>query len=278
MSRIVIVVPASRKLCGRLVLVSSGGKTLLGPMRVLARASRRIARRHGNPACARDLPFGDPPAGSYAAVGSLPPSTRHARRPRRFGRLGALLFEPRAGESLAAFTKGRRVFTLHGGPRDRAGRLRPTRGGLRLSNRNLAALFRAVNTAQEQGDPLDGLDIVDVPDADAIKSMGTAPRWGGGALDLGLVLGGLAGAIQGRGEKVGRRQFIASAVLLVGGLRMTACDRSSPCDPSACDPDAGTGGHVYAGSDAGSKGGGGAGAAGDGCSCDDEYAAGGGVG
>jgi hypothetical protein len=248
MARLTVVVPASRKHCGRLVLLSSGGETLLRPVRILARASRRIGRKHGNPTCARELPFGDPPAGSYEITGSLPPDTAH-RRPRRFGRLGALLLAPRAGEAFASRVNGRSVFALHGGPLDSAGRLRPTRGGLRLADDDLAALFDAVNAAHERGDAVAGLDLVDVPD-DAVglspdgrsAAVRTPLGWADRTLGLAVLLGGIAGAAGERSRAVSRRRFITSALLLVGGLGASACDLSSPCDGPACDPGDGGGG------------------------------------
>jgi len=284
MSRIVVLVPQTRKLCGRLAMLSGKGEPLLGPLRVLARASRRIGRLHGNPTCARSLTFGDPPAGSYAVAGSFPPDTLHPRRPRRFGRLGALLLEPRTGEAREAFANGRRLIMLHGGPRDRAGRLRPTRGGLRLADGDLAALFRALNAAHEQGDPVDGLDLVDVRDDAIFESIAPSPHRGRGSVEIGLLLGGLASSSVDGGKSMPRRRFILAALLLSGGLGMSACDRASRCEGPACDPDDGAGGRIPFGSGGSDDGGMGGGMGSDGGSLDDtgsdddSYTSGGGSG
>ncbi len=268
MAQLLVVVPGSRKLCGRLVLLSGRGETMCGPFRVLAKASRRIGRKHGNPTCARELPFGDPPAGRYQLIGSLPPSTLH-RRPRRFGRLGALLLEPCAGEALSAFEKGRRLFALHGGITDRIGRLYPTRGGLRLEDANLLTLFRAVNAAQAAGDPVLSLDLIDISasailtfrDSRPARRRRRQPRQASsGGLGLSAIFAAMAGQFDGRPME--RRRFLATALLLVGGISAEACDTVSPSDrsrdlssyppePGGSDGGAADGGRYMPGSDGG---------------------------
>lgn len=245
MARLLVVVPASRRLCGRIVLLSSSGEKMSGPFRVLAKASRRIGRKHGNPACARELPFGDPPTGSYALVGSWPPNTGH-RRQRRFGALGALLFESRASEALQSPERARRTIALHGGETDPSGRLYPTRGGLRVKDAALLALCRAVNAAQERGDPVEGLELIDVGDELAVTSSKLVParrkrqqnKPGVGAVAAFMaVLSRLP--TSALGQSMPRRRFLEAALLLVGGLSAASCDSSSPCDPStdpACIP------------------------------------------
>lgn len=256
MSRVVIVVPRARGYCGRLVLLGTDGRTRLGPLRVLATASRRVARRHGNPSCDPLRRFGHPPAGTYVVSTSLPPGYAHPRRPRRFGGLGALVLAPKSGDALASLANGRRIFTLHGGPLDKANRLRPTRGGLRLSDPDLAALLRAVNAANADADPVDRVDVLEVGDAD-VRSVppidlrgarraagiphkvraGRGGRKEGampGALLL-LMLGG--GAVAAGNRRVGRRALLQMALLAVGGLAASACsNQASPCTPLACDP------------------------------------------
>lgn len=135
MSKLVIVVPADRRRCGRALLLGGDGSTRFGPIRVLATSSEWAARRHGNEARDWRKPFGHPPSGSYVVGGSLPPGVApRPKRMRRFGALGALVLVPVGGNALEALKAGRRRFLLHGGPTDRRRRLRPTFGGFRVSD------------------------------------------------------------------------------------------------------------------------------------------------
>lgn len=250
MSKLLIVLPAARDYCGRAVLLSGSGARLLGPFRVLGTASRSVSRRNGNPGCERRLPFGDPPAGSYLLAGSLPPGPR-PRRAARFGRLGALVLQPKAGEAMALAGERPRV-VLHGGKCDKKGRLRRTRGGLRVSNANLQKLLAAVNRAQADGDPVATVEILDVPQT----ATGSRERPGGPLARTGrgssAARGPTAKGSTARGWKaaallvcgagvamtkpVSRRHFLGAALLLCGGLSVAACNHPAPCDPIPCDP------------------------------------------
>ena len=217
MSVLLIAVPRGRGLCGRAVALSGAGRTIFGPIRILATASARVAREHGNPHCAPALPFGHPPLGSYVVAASLPPGHRR-RRAGRYGRLGALVLAPVGGEAAVA---GRRI-VLHGGPLDPKGRLRPTRGGLRVSDRDLAALLGVLNAASAAGDPLSSVEIEDAKEL-AVSAGGDRP---GGRR--------LAGRARARGE-VARRRFLAASALLLAGLAAGAAGCSNEA-PSCCPP------------------------------------------
>ena len=259
MSKIVLMVPTGRRTCGRGALFGDDGRMSLGPFRILATANARIAAKHGNPERDPRLPFGHTPAGSYVVAGSLPPGYRHPHRPRRFGGGGALMLAPSAGVAAEAMTNGRRLMYLHAGPLDRRGRLRPTYGGLRVSEPTLAALLDAVNRAFMRGDPLASVEVIDVQGPPR-KSMLPADRVGEGRPFLGgdgseqalptppvvspghamLILTG-AGLLKERDGQApadpARRRLIAGALMLLGGL--TACgsaEEPSPCQPLACDP------------------------------------------
>lgn len=239
MSKLLVVLPTARDYCGRAILLSGRGARLLGPFRVLGTASGHVARRHGNPGRERRLPFGHPPAGTYLVAGSLPPASR-PRRPGRFGRLGALVLRPSAGEALGFAEKRPRV-VLHGGKCDRRGRLRRTRGGLRVSDADLRQLFAAINRAQADGDPVATVEVLDVPQSatgDGERPGGplaqarrrpTTRGWKAAAL--------LCGAGVAMKSPVSRRQFLGAALLLCGGLSVAACSHPAPCDPVPCDPD-----------------------------------------
>ncbi len=245
MAKLVMVVPAARDFCGRAVLLSAKGALLLGPFRVLATASRRVARKHGNPNCDQRLPFGHPPSGSYAIAGSLPPGRR--RRARRFGRLGALVLEPLTGDALASVANGRARVVLHGGPTDTRGRLRRTRGGLRILDASLAALFRALNTAHGAGDPVSTVELYDLPaavmrdpDGDALGGRELAPSAqridrarGSSVRAAGLLLA--AGWSTSR-SALDRRAFLKAALLVCGGLSLAACGGPGYVPPPYCDP------------------------------------------
>ena len=211
-------------------MVSSGGEVLLGPFRVLGTASRFVSARKGNPSHDRMLPFGDPPCGTYTIASSLPPGSIHARRPGRFGKLGALVLVAAGGPALAAKARGREHVVLHGGPRDHHRRLRRTRGGLRVGNRNLAALFTAINQAQANSDPLDAIEVVDLaagfedvrPLPPARKRRRARTSLGATAAREGMPAAAVAAmAIFGVSRATPtRRGFLAAALLAVAGGRM----------------------------------------------------------
>lgn len=243
MSLLVLVVPRSRRHCGRAALVGANGRVLAGPFRVLATASARVARRHGNPTRDPSLPFGHPPAGRYLLTDVLPPNVVHPRRPHRFGTSGGIVLRRAQGQPFAA---SRETIVLHGGPLDMDRRIRPTRGGLRMADADLDALTRALNDAFIRGDPASGLDLVDVPD----EQIGTVAasdlrgrrrllgraRTSNGVVHPMLLTGlGLGVGTNARSRFLGRRAFLHAALLVVGGLTTAACDRASDGPPLLSD-------------------------------------------
>lgn len=275
MARLVIVVPATRDYCGRATILAADGHALLAPFRLLATASVRVAARHGNPSCDPQLPFGHPAAGSYVVAGSLPPGSRH-RRQQRYGRLGALLLQATGGEAMTATTNGRGLLALHGGPSDRKGRLRPTRGGLRIADRDLATLVRTINRCNAAGDPLSRIDLVAVAsepvDLDPKRDRRggrrialAAPRRGQtglleprrspksraglvrmGALLVPALLGRSPAPVEGDGtpRDPGRRAFLATVALLAAGLSAAGCNAAGQCVAVADDAGPGSDGGV----------------------------------
>jgi len=258
MSKLVIVVPANRHRCGRALLLGSDGATRLGPLRVLATASGWAAKRHANEARDWHRPFGHPPTGTYVVSGSLPPGVSpRPRRLRRFGALGALVLTPTSGHALEAAAAGRKRFLLHGGPGDRRGRLRPTFGGFRVSDRELVALLRAVNDANAASDPVSTVEVVETTDRPPWTDDGPhdragrfrpsfAPRRKRARASMTLpraALVALGFGIAGRGLKAeastGRRGFVGLALLTLGALGSSAC--SGPDAPSP-EPDPGPSG------------------------------------
>ena len=264
MSKLLMVVPGDRARCGRALLVTAGGDVKVGPFRVLATANRKVARRHGNPRRDKLRPFGHPPAGTFLLAGSLPPGvTPNPKRARRFGRLGALVLTPDGGEALAALANGRRRVYLHGGPPNRRGRLRPTLGGFRVADDNLARLLRAINDAFAGGDPVESVEVVEIAPAlepkrspeDAVGKGKPAPaRPRHAALEprrsrrvslkhAAIMLGGLGLRRPRDGEAPpedpSRREAVAFGLLLLGSFGATACfgpDDPSPSDCVSCDP------------------------------------------
>jgi hypothetical protein len=260
MSKLVIVAPKGRAFCGRAVLVGSDGATRAGPFRVLATASVRIARKHGNTDASPLLPFGHPPTGTYVIAASLPPGYTHKRRTRRYGRVGALLLAPQSGDALRATSSGRKLVAMHGGPRDRKRRLRPTRGGIRFSNAQMTKLLSAINAAHRDGDPLASIELmeIDLPPPRARDRRGhrrvapRRPRKKASYTPMLLLPFALGGAGKG---KMARREMLLAASVVFGALALEACDRPSRCSPLWCpsyDPDAGdAGGAGDAGADGG---------------------------
>lgn len=246
MSKLVIAVPKGREFCGSAMLVGSDGQTLLGPMRVLATASARVARAHDNPEVSPLLPFGHPPEGVYVVAASLPPGYAHPKRKRRYGRVGALLLAPKSGDALRAVRGGRKLIAIHGGPRDTKRRLRPTRGGIRLTNKGMRSLLGAMNDANLAGDPLTSIEIVEIDMELASEASmkgshalppspqrGSAPKTSTTTTVLPMVL--LPLALGGAGKKgVQRREVLVSVAVALGALAAEACNRASTCTPLAC--------------------------------------------
>ncbi len=241
MSKLVIVVPEGRRYAGRALLLGEDGALRCGPLPVLATASGWAARRHDNPTRDWRRPYGHPPTGCFVVAGSLPPGVApRAARLRRFGPLGALVLRPSAGDALAALNAGRSRFLLHGGPPDRSGRLRPTFGGLRFSDRDLAGLFRAINAAFTEGDPLSTVELGEsaqpaerrgprdeaggLRPADAASGRGKSsmslPASALVALGFGAL--GRRGA-RGASPRPNRRDFLGLALLMIGASGTTAC-------------------------------------------------------
>ncbi|HEY1697024.1 MAG TPA: hypothetical protein VGG39_32920 [Polyangiaceae bacterium] len=258
MSKLVIVVPAGRRRCGRALLLGSDGSTRAGPLRVLATASGWAAKRHDNEARDWRKPFGHTPTGSYLVAGSLPPGVApHPRRWRRFGMLGALVLQPAGGDALEAAKAGRRRFLVHGGPEDRRGRLRPTFGGLRLSDSDLNVLLRAVNDANAARDPVSTVELLEAATsfwsegrrrdrAGRLRPSFLPPRPRRGArakvpvrhaalIALGFGIAGSSLARRGGAtvDRLARRDFVGLALLTLGALGASAC--SAP-DAPAPDP------------------------------------------
>ena len=266
MSKLVVVVPHGRAFCGRAFVVGGDGVTRAGPFRALATASARVAKKHGNADCSPLLPFGHPATGTYVVAASLPPGYVHKKRARRYGRVGALLISPTGGDALRATSNGRKLVAIHGGPRDTKNRLRPTRGGIRLSNTHMGKLIAAINDAQRESDPVESVEIVEIDTTrprrrDRRGSRKVSPRKGKGKTNLApssgvssMVL--LPFVLGGAGKSpVPRRDLLRAAALAFGALAIQACDRPSRCAPLACYPY--DGGDDGDGGDAGDAGDGG---------------------
>ena len=267
-SKLVLFVPRDRAFCGRAHIVGSDGATRAGPWRVLATASVRVARKHGNADASPLRPFGHPPAGTYVVAASLPPGWVHAKRKRRYGRVGALLLAPQSGDALQATANGRKLVAVHGGPQDKKRRLRPTRGGIRFSNAHMKKLLAALNDAQKDGDPIASVEIVEVDMQPARprdkkgkhalrqKNARKKASTSGGTVTPMLLLPFALGGVGKKAKALARREILGAAALTLAALAAEACNRPSNCSPLYCpvDQDAGDGGDAGDAGDGGDGG------------------------
>lgn len=92
-----------------------------------------IAALNANPTCDPLRLSGHPPLGRYRLLDHRPAQREQAKE------YGAylLLFEPESGPALDAESFGRLGLLVYGGPTGRGKSMRPTQGGLRLSNKML---------------------------------------------------------------------------------------------------------------------------------------------
>lgn len=139
-----VTVPPGRQGCGTLVALDRDGKEILAsPIMVAACADDTLARRHGNPARDAMRPYGDPACGTYllVAIDRLEGAPEQLR-----DELGGcqLLFEPSEGDAAKAEAAGRLLLALHGGRAGADDRIRAGAGGLRVHDRDLEALLRAL--------------------------------------------------------------------------------------------------------------------------------------
>ncbi len=139
-----VAAPPGRQGCGTIVLIGRDGKQMLAsPIQVVARADDALARRHDNPA--RDVmrPYGDPACGTYllVAIDRLEGAPDQLRE-----ELGScqLLFEPSEGDAAKAEAAGRLLLALHGGRPGADDHIRAGAGGLRVRERDLESVLRAL--------------------------------------------------------------------------------------------------------------------------------------
>ena len=91
-------------------------------------ASAEIAAAHGNPQCDPLRPWGHPPAGKY----SLAQRARQRYPYNNEYGWNILMFEPEAGDALAAQANGRGGLLVYSGPEGKDHLMRRTQGGVRL--------------------------------------------------------------------------------------------------------------------------------------------------
>lgn len=142
MYRLLAALPKDRRLYGRLTLLSPGGSVLFHVV-CLGKADNRRAELEGNPNRSPVLPYGDTPAGTYAAA-----------RVRRFDpphkRLGAYAIPliGIGGQALEAMRDGgdekppRTELYIHGGRGNE--KLIVTYGCLRVSDDDMAKLVAKI--------------------------------------------------------------------------------------------------------------------------------------
>jgi hypothetical protein len=149
MNRIIIRLPRNRDFAGQLEVVGSFGRSLAGPFSVCGRADDDFARAHGNPRRDRLLPFGDAPLGDFHVARIIPSGNGTPYNGPEFGSAGIVLLQPTGGEAALADANGRFGIFIQAGAAARGGALYPTRGSLRLSNRDQHKLIAILGRADD---------------------------------------------------------------------------------------------------------------------------------
>jgi hypothetical protein len=143
-TEILVILPADRGRLGRL-LVEREGRTVFGPAPCFGRSDDRMACARGNANRDPLKPFGDTPLGVYrchlGAAAATPALVRS------YGPHGWVALDPVSGPALQAKKNGRFGLLIHGGDRNAAGKLRPTYGCVRLSNRDMGGLMSRLREA-----------------------------------------------------------------------------------------------------------------------------------
>ncbi len=137
-----IILPRDRKYAGFFTLIDSEGVLVLAG-RALGKADNGRAVTEGNPARRSVLPYGDTPTGDYHAARMIKLDPPH----RRIGKLWIPL-KGKSGDALQAIAEGRRKLGIHAGRLDTDGRLVPTYGCVRFSDRDIEQLWGALNDVE----------------------------------------------------------------------------------------------------------------------------------
>lgn len=147
-TEILVILPADRSRLGRL-LVEREGRTVFGPVPCYGRSDDRTARERGNPDRDPLKPFGDTPLGVYRChLGAAAPAPALVRG---YGPHGWVALDPVSGPALQAKKNGRFGLLIHGGDLNAAGKLRPTYGCVRVSNRDMVGLMSRLREGAGNG-------------------------------------------------------------------------------------------------------------------------------
>lgn len=145
-----IKLPADRTKTGTLTLESPvTGLPLYGPVPVLGRAARNIARKYKNPTANPLLPYGDTPTGTYAMTNIQKNGAGTSRPVVQYGENGSLVLEPESGDALAAKNNHRIGLLIHAGRHANSSvttpsALKPTSGCIRMLDWDLQQLIAQI--------------------------------------------------------------------------------------------------------------------------------------
>ena len=132
--------PRSRTRYGRLeVRAAARGAALTAPCPAVVAADPAIAAGLDNPDRDPLRPGGPPPFGRYRLSQVVSTRGLAAEARAEYGP-AALAFEPLDGDAATAESYGRLLLLVHGGELGADGRLRPTTGGVRLTDADIGAL------------------------------------------------------------------------------------------------------------------------------------------
>ena len=143
MLKLELKVPADRNSLATATL--KNGDKVIHSDHAVASATPAIAQQRGNASCDPHRLWGHPPLGRYQMLGQARASG--AQQAEYGGTL--FLFDPAYGAASLAVAHGRMGLLVYGGALGADNRMRRTQGGIRLSNKMIAAIQKNLGTTAD---------------------------------------------------------------------------------------------------------------------------------
>lgn len=137
-----IVLTSNRRYAGFFTLIDSEGVLVLAG-RALGKADNGRAATEGNPTRQSTLPYGDTPTGDYKPAHVVKIDPPHRRVGKHW-----IPISGKSGDALQALVEGRKGLGIHAGRLDTDGRLVPTYGCVRMSDRDFDQLVLALGDSE----------------------------------------------------------------------------------------------------------------------------------